>query len=191
MSAVLWSSAGFCFLRLEVVVVVAGVGGGTLMAVRSLKGGMLGTVEALFDMVPECAVDDAREFLVFVDVRELPVFVVLVENVEGGLRASKESMRPLADLISTAATGSGTLMADTEWIASPRKSAGREKLFPESCRLLARGNSSSCWLMLSMRRWMLSDLALLARRCAGSIQPEVRSGRRRCLGTGLDFGLRG
>lgn len=132
-------STGLGFLRLDVV--VAGVGGGTLMTPGNLKGGMLGTVEALFEVDPECAVEEAREFLVFVDVREFLVLVVLAEI---GLRASNEPIRPFDDLTSAAATGGGTLMAGTEWIVSARKSAGREKLFPESCRPLGRGNSSSC-----------------------------------------------
>ncbi len=111
------------------------------MVPGNLKGGMLGTVEALFEVVPECAVEEAREFLVFVDVWEFLVFVGLVEI---GLWASKEPIRLFDDLASMAATGGGTLMAGTGWIASARKSAGREKLLPESCRPPGRGNSSSC-----------------------------------------------
>lgn len=126
-------SSGFAFSRLDVV--VAGVGGGTWMATGYLNGGMLGTVETLLEVVPECAAEDTLEFL---------VLVVLVEKVKIGLRASKESLRLFDDLTSTAATDGGTLMADIDWIDPAAKSAGSEKLFPESCLPLVRGSSSNC-----------------------------------------------
>lgn len=62
--------------------------------------------------------------------------------VEAGLRASKESMRPLDDRTSTAAIGGGTLTAGTTCMASMGKSAGSEKLFPESCLSLVGGGMS-------------------------------------------------
>lgn len=138
-------SGFFSFSRLEVV--VAGVGGGALnagtfnagggaMTVEgSLSGGILGTVEALLEVVPDWPVEDARELRVLVEV---------VEKKETGSWRSKESMRPFEDLISTGAMGGGTLMADIVCIAWGGKSGGSEKLFPESCLALARGSSSDC-----------------------------------------------
>lgn len=52
------------FSRLDVV--VAGVGGGTLIAVGSLRGGILGTVDARLEFDAECAADDVLEFRVLV-----------------------------------------------------------------------------------------------------------------------------
>lgn len=95
------SSIGLGFSRLEFV--VAGVGGGGLSADGNFSGGMLGTVDTLLDVCPECGRLGAAD-----EARESRVLVVVVEKNEIGLRPSKESMRPLDDLTSTAATGGGT-----------------------------------------------------------------------------------